>query len=366
MSPTPTPPSTAAPWQKEAEPMTGTGSPERHASPQSGGSICISLDFELMWGVRDKRTIDQYGANILGGRDVVPRMLDLFEQHSIRATWATVGLLFCETKDEMLETMPALRPTYDDPKLSSYSYLDEVGENENRDPYYFAANLLGLVHDCPGQEIATHTFSHYYCLEPGQTRAQLGADLDAAIAVAGRRGVTLKSIVFPRNQYDDSAIAECAQRGISVYRGNETSWMYRPGGRADQTLSRRGVRLADAYMNLSGANTASIQTEKATTDVRSSRFLRPYSRRFRILESFRLSRITQAMTQAARTGETFHFWWHPHNFGSDQAENLNILSRILDHFETLRGDYGMVSLAMEDFVSEDFTGEASTGKAFAN
>lgn len=316
----------------------------------SGGSICISLDFELMWGVRDKRDIDSYGANILGARDVVPRMLDLFEQHNIRATWATVGLLFCETKDEMLESMPDLKPTYDDPKLSNYSYFDEVGENERRDPYYFAADLLGLVQTCPGQKIATHTFSHYYCLEPGQTRAQLAADLDAAIAVAARRGVTLKSIVFPRNQYDEGAIAECTKRGISVYRGNETNWLYRPGGRADQTLTRRAVRLADAYFNLSGAHTAAIETSGPTVDVRSSRFLRPYSRRFKSLEGFRLSRITRAMTEAAKSGETYHFWWHPHNFGSNQAENLIILSRVLDHFETLRAEYGMASLAMEDFA----------------
>ena len=342
--------STAAPWQKDIKLMTEFGSAQHNAPRPSGGSICISLDFELMWGVRDKRDINGYGANILGARDVVPCMLDLFDKHKIRATWATVGLLFCETKDEMLESMPDLKPTYDDPKLSNYSYFDEVGENENRDPYYFAANLLGLVQACPGQEIATHTYSHYYCLEPGQTRSQLGADLDAAITVAARRGVTLKSIVFPRNQYDDSAIAECTKRGISVYRGNETGWMYRPGGRADQTLTRRAVRLTDAYFNLSGANTASIETNGSTIDVRSSRFLRPYSRRFKNLEGLRLSRITRAMTEAAKSGETYHFWWHPHNFGSDQTENLSILSRLLNHFETLRGEYGMDSLAMEDFA----------------
>src|SRR5450631_2733915 len=33
-----------------------------------GGAFVISLDFELMWGVRDKRTIADYGRNILGVR----------------------------------------------------------------------------------------------------------------------------------------------------------------------------------------------------------------------------------------------------------------------------------------------------------
>jgi peptidoglycan/xylan/chitin deacetylase (PgdA/CDA1 family) len=323
---------------------------ENRTKTGPGGSLCISLDFELMWGVRDKRTTDQYGTNIIGGRDAVRQMLDMFNRNDIRATWATVGFLFCETREEMLASLPELQPTYSDKLLSNYTYIDEVGENEATDPYHFAPSLLAQIKACPGQEIATHTFSHYYCLEPGQTRAQFAADLDAAIKVASRHQITFKSIVFPRNQYDESSIAECARRGISIYRGNETGWMYRPGARADQTLARRAVRLTDSYVNLSGPNTASVNTNMAVANVRSSRFLRPYSRRFRNLEPLRLSRITASMTAAARRGETFHLWWHPHNMGANQSENLDTLRRIIDHFITLRCEYGMCSVAMEDFA----------------
>ncbi len=324
--------------------------PHLGSASEPSGSLCISLDFELMWGVRDKRDAACYGANIMGGRDAIPRMLDVFHRREIRATWATVGFLFCETKDEMLESMPALRPTYDDPVLSNYSYLDEVGDNEQRDPYYFGASLIDQVRRCPGQEIATHTLSHYYCLEPGQTQRQFEADLDAAIRIAKRYDVKFKSIVFPRNQYTQDAISYCLQNGIAIYRGNEASWMYRPGARADQTLPKRAIRLADTYVNLSGANASRVMNRGEPTNVPSSRFLRPYSRRLRRLEPLRLSRITRSMTAAARRNQTFHFWWHPHNFGSDLNENLGLLGRILDHFEMLRSEYGMLSLAMEDFA----------------
>ena len=316
-----------------------------------GGSLCVSLDFELLWGVRDKRTKDDYGANILGGRESIIETLDLFEQHGIRATWATVGLLFCETKDEMLASVPALQPTYDDPSLSSYGYFDEVGDNEQKDPYYFAGSLLARIKDCPGQYIATHTFSHYYCLEPGQTSEQFGADLDAAIAVARRRGVELKSIVFPRHQYSAAAIAACADRGISHYRGVEPHWIYRPSAASEQSLPRRACRLADAYVNLTGSNTCRIEPSTPSTNVRSSRFLRPYSNRLNALEGVRLNRIEKAMTTAARRGETFHIWWHPHNFGANRAENIAALKRVLAHFSRLRDDYGMASRAMEDFAA---------------
>ena len=69
--------------------------------PNSGRFI-ISLDYELMWGVRDHHTKESYGAAVLGARNAIPRMLAMFEKYNVQATWATVGLLFCETKDEMI------------------------------------------------------------------------------------------------------------------------------------------------------------------------------------------------------------------------------------------------------------------------
>ena len=63
------------------------------------GKFIISLDFELMWGVRDSKTIANYGASILGVRSALDRILEKFERYNIRATFAIVGFLFHENKD---------------------------------------------------------------------------------------------------------------------------------------------------------------------------------------------------------------------------------------------------------------------------
>ncbi len=57
------------------------------------GTLVISLDFELNWGVHDVFTQEQYGENILGAREAIPKILDLFMEYDIHATWATVGML---------------------------------------------------------------------------------------------------------------------------------------------------------------------------------------------------------------------------------------------------------------------------------
>ena len=67
------------------------------------GNLVVSLDFELMWGVRDHRSLSDYGDAVLGGRQAIPLILERFERAGIRATWATVGLLFAKSRDQMLE-----------------------------------------------------------------------------------------------------------------------------------------------------------------------------------------------------------------------------------------------------------------------
>jgi|SRR6516164_9367815 hypothetical protein len=311
------------------------------------GNFVISLDFELLWGMRDVATRASYGANILGARKAIPAMLDLFHRHAIRATWAVVGLLLCESKDELLARLPPLRPTYDNPALSSYAYLDEVGANERADPYYFGASLARLIAACPGQEIGTHTFSHYYCLERGQTLDQFKADLKCAIDQLGKWGITCRSIVFPRNQYAEPYLLAGREAGITHFRGRERIFLFGPEAR--ETTLLRLCRLADAYIDLSGANAPPpARSAGALVNVASSRFLRPYHPGLRRLDGLRMRRIARAMRRAAETDGTFHLWWHPHNFGVNLDANMAFLSRIIECYRWLADEMDMQSKTMSE------------------
>lgn len=310
----------------------------------SGGEFVVSLDFELLWGVRDHATRDQYGANILGGRVAIPQMLACFERHGVQATWATVGALFCESLDELLDALPPeeLRPQYTQAALSNYRYLAEIGKDEASDPYYFGASLIKQIAECPGQEIATHTMSHFYCLEEGASIESFAADIDAACRIAAKRGIELRSIVFPRNQYAQAHLDVLRAHGITRYRGNPQAWAYRPAPGAGQTLPRRLLRLVDAHTGCLGAHLYRPDGD----NVPASHFLRPRAGRLATIHDHHLSVLKRSMTKAARRGEGFHLWWHPHNFGIDAAANLAGLDQILTHFTHLRDEYGMVSRTM--------------------
>ena len=319
------------------------------------GQFVISLDLELYWGMRDTRTLEAYGPNILGVREALPRMLRAFDAHGVKATFAAVGLLFFDDKETMLRGLPAERPSYTNRTLSPYTnHFDRVGRNEAEDPYHFGASLLRLIKEHPTHEIACHTFSHYYCLEWGQTEAEFAADLRAAKSAAVALGVDLKSFVFPRNQYNERYLGICHAEGITNYRGNERSWLYRARNREDETRTRRALRLLDTWLNLSGHNchVFSAALPGQPVDIPASRFLRPWNKRWNALEGLRLRRITKAMDHAARTGKVFHLWWHPHNFGRDTEKNIAFLQRILAHYEELHQRYSFESATMGALASE--------------
>lgn len=322
------------------------------------GALVISLDFELYWGMRDLESIDNYRERILGERRVVPALLKLFNEYQIHATWATVGFLFCETRDELISQSPSKKPAYSDQNLSPYPHVSQIGRNEDEDPFHYAPSLIKLIAASPHQEVASHTFSHYYCLEKGQDRDAFRADLEAAKKVASKYTLNMESLVFPRNQFNGDYLSVCKEVGIKTYRGNERSWLYRAKSREQESLFRRAVRLLDAYVNISGHNCYSLReiSSDIPVNVPSSRFLRPFSNRLRFFEPLRLRRILVDLTHAAKHGLIYHLWWHPHNFGDNTEENLTFLRTILDHYFDLKEKYGMKSLNMlelSDDVGED-------------
>ena len=312
------------------------------------GVLVVSLDFELHWGVRDRWSVADLRARLLGARAAVPAMLELFETFGIHATWAIVGFLFFDGRRELLDTLPARRPTYAEPALSPYAALAALGASERDDPFHFAPSLIARIAATPGQEIATHTLSHYYCLEPGQAPDDFRADLQTAMEVTRRKvGRPPQSIVFPRNQYGPAHLDVCRELGLVAYRGNPDAWAYRARGATEESQVRRAVRLADAYLPITGTSShARPSAESGPVNVPASRYLRPYAPALRHLEPLLLHRIEADLRTAARRGRLFHLWWHPHDFGLHSRENLAVLRRVLTTFARLRDTCGMESRSM--------------------
>lgn len=319
--------------------------------PQStNGILTISLDFELYWGMRELVSLEDeaFRQRLKGVYKAIPGILKLFKEFNIQATWAVVGFLYCEDGKQLPKYLPEDLPEYDKKELSPY--IEALDSDSANNHYKFCPQLIKQIKECPGQEIGTHTFSHYYCLEPGQTQAEFTADLKAAIEVAQQASLKTESLVFPRNQYNKEYLETIAKLGLTNYRGNEPNWLHDWDDGKGNKIERRLLRLADAYLPITGHNCYSLENLKSSypINVPASRFLRPYSATLKSLDSLKLKRIKRDLDYAAQEGLLYHLWWHPHNFGVDLVKNLDFLRKILEHYQRLNKEQDMRSLNMSE------------------
>jgi peptidoglycan/xylan/chitin deacetylase (PgdA/CDA1 family) len=334
------------------------------------GTFVISLDFELYWGMFDKVTLAQYGENVAGVHTALPKLLTLFTEYEIHATWATVGMLMADCEQTLKAHLPStdLHPQYDDMRVSAYEYLRTHSPLENK--YHFGPHLVELILKTPQQELGSHTFSHYYAQDGVKNgKAVFQTDCEAFKKISARFGVPITSIVFPRNQVTSDALEVCRDKGFTAYRGTPRHFLYTGKAEAKQTNPvLRALRLLDTYLNLSGYHTYSIDrirgtnssvnrtissTPKPLVNVQGSWFLRPYNHRLRLLERLKIRRIKNAMTYAAKNGEVYHLWWHPHNFGINQDQNFKNLKEILEHYKYLQKKYGIESKNMREVTTPE-------------
>ena len=200
----------------------------------------------------------------------------------------------------------------------------------------------------PGQEIGSHTFSHYYCREAGQTPEQFAEDMAAAKAIAGDHGYDLTSVILPRNQCEPEYTDILRQAGFTAYRDEENDWIY---NKVKSGLLFKVLRTLDMYLPLTGQGGYTPKCEGGIWNLTGSRMFRPIRPNLP-LEGLKLRRIKAQMLHAAKNGLTFHLWWHPHNVGVRTEEHLKQLDEIFSYYEELKETYGMRSLNMREAAGE--------------
>lgn len=326
----------------------------------SKSCFIISLDFELHWGGFEKWPAHDYQTYFANTRKVIPEMLDLFERHNVHVTWATVGMLFHADRQGLIDNSPVVRPTYTNQSLSAYHYMDVkgIGNSECEDPLHYADSLIEKIVSTPHQELASHTFAHYYCNESGQTLEQFREDLKAAQRAASRYNTKLRSLVFPRNQFNEQYLRVCFEEGFYAVRDNPKDWFWNIRSTQNESLWKRLNRGLDAYLPIGKHNTYRLDKiaplQGLPICIPASRLLRPYKPQELLLNSMKISRIKGEMERAARNGEVYHLWWHPHNFGNYPKQSLHGLQQILNNFTNLQNRYGMLSLTMAEATETIF------------
>lgn len=318
------------------------------------GIFTISLDFELHWGVFDKRERASRKACYNNTLKLIPDLLKEFSNNEVHVTWATVGALFAHDENSFRQLQPAAKPSYRNPVFSAYEYAEKHTLKSEFSWAHFAPESIHQILQHEGQELGTHTFGHYYCMEPGQTTAEFAADLDAAIAAAETFGEKIRSLVFPRNQFNQDVLGTCYEKGITSVRSNPDTWFWAPVAEESTGILRKVFRTGDGYLPISKRTSYPLSSIRKTKNeplqLPASRLLRSWNPKYNIANTLHMRRVLTEMTVAAEKNECYHLWWHPENFGDYPSQNMENLAVILTHYRKLVTKYGMTSWNMGEYA----------------
>jgi len=304
----------------------------RTTSRSGAGVFTLTLDFELLWGTRDLFGDGAFGAAVARERElVIGRLLDLFAELRIEATWCVVGHLFL---DHCKPSQGVKHPEIVPPKHAwhpDWFALDPCSDEEHA-PLYYGRSLIEKIKACSVmQEIGSHSFSHVIFGDPGCSRATAESELRACVAAAAPLGVALQSFVFPRNEPGHLDVLRDA--GFTVFRGRDAHWYTRP---IVPENVRRAAHLLDVVLAREPPTVVPRLTAEGLWDVPGSMIYLPAHgvRRF-IPRSRRVKAAIRGLDAAVRDRRVFHLWFHPTNLADEVEMMFGGLREILEHARAL-------------------------------
>ncbi len=318
------------------------------------GTFVFSLDTEMAWGQLHRGSYAGHEADFARTREVIAKLVELFEQYEIRGTWATVGHLFLEscTKKDGLAHPEIIRPKY---SWFGNDWLHRDPCSNVKDaPWWYGPDVIETIKSCKvRQEIGCHNFSHVIVGDPGCSAETFESELIASREAAKRHGVDMKSFVFPRNAIGHLNVL--SRNGFTSYRGVAPAWFESLPG----PLVRFG-RLADTFLPI-GTPITQPEFDGTLTDIKASYFYRHRNGWAKMVPvSVQVTKAVRSIRRAAREGAIFHMWTHPFNVASSPARLLGGLERIFQEVSRLRDSGLLISRTMTEVVELEGARRASS------
>lgn len=322
----------------------------------SSGIFTLSLDFELIWGTLDKPKWRRFQHLCQVEREVViDRLLSLFAEYQVSATWCTVGHLFLDRCNH--EAGQAGFPSAPGTPAALRLKRDPSG-SETSHPVFYGRQLINRIRACSTpQEIGSHTFTHLIVDDPHTTREMVKAELKASEQVANDLGVTMTSFAFPRNRIGHLDLLP--RHGYSAFRGQDMTWHERTGKR---TWMHKAGHLCEIFCAAEPPTVTPEWRHEGIWEIPGSMLFTPsYGLRRYVPVNLRVRRAMKGLDAAVRSKKIFHLWFHPTDLVVRHDAMLEGLRRILEYADRLRSEGKLEVLPMRNVVEKLEEGRAQPG-----
>ena len=302
------------------------------ADRSSQGSFALTFDTELIWGSFDHTAPAAFAARYRDIRGTILAILRLLERYEIPATWAIVGHLFL--RECRRDGSGIAHPELVHPKQAWFGrdwYESDPCANRDTHPLWYGDDILDVLQAASTpQEIGCHSFAHALFDDPLLTPEAVRSDLEACLALAERRGITLRSFVFPRNRQGHHD--QLRRYGFSAFRGPDPTWHARFPG-----TSARVAHLVDQAAAIRPPVSVPREYLPGLWNIPGSMVLLERSGVRRVIPvSATVRKARLGLQRAADDGGVFHLWTHPFNLASEPELMLRMLDEVLRYAVRLR------------------------------
>jgi hypothetical protein len=276
------------------------------------GSFIFSLDTELAWGYFDlddarKRLFSPDGTR---ERQSIARLLDIFDEYGIVATWAVIGHLFYDACE-----LCAVCPVKDwQGKYLSYA---EIYQTDH--PLWYGADIIQtLLTRGARHEIAFHGYTHRTFDETTMSQKEARLEVQEWLRAGMPKGVVPRSVVFPRNRVGHLDVFERA--GFICYRGPKAH----PPTYGIPFLGKVLNRLDLAFQIYTPPVYSPSVDSSGLVNLPASQWLFGFDRCVETildgvgLHRVRIRRLIDGVRKAADQRGLIHIWAHPFEFRSDK------------------------------------------------
>ncbi len=299
------------------------------------GIFTISLDFELIWGTLDKPKHTRFRRLCAIERDeVIDRLLALFTEYRISATWCTVGHLFLDR-----------------------SHQAGIRSTDADAPIFYGRDLVEKIRNCEvPQEIGCHTFTHRIFDDPSCRRADADQELAASTRIASEMGLQMTSFAFPRNRIGHLELLP--KHGFTAFRGQDAQWYAHTGKRR---WFHRAGHLLDMFCATAPTTVLPVWHEEGIWEIPGSMLYTPSHGLRRVVPArARVSRARKGLRSAVESKKIFHLWFHPTDVVVRKEAMLDGLRQILEIACELR-EKGRLSVLTMAEITELLTHDATCG-----
>lgn len=312
------------------------------------GVFTLSLDFELIWGTLDHGGLQSFRRICeVERREVIDRLLEIFVEFEIPATWCIVGHLFLDKCEPVagIKHPEIVRPNHEWCEGDWFEHDPHEAENETS--VFVGRSLVEKIKNCAvPQEIGSHSFSHVIFSDAGCSRETADTELAECRRAAKEMGIEMQSFVFPRNEVGHLDVLR--EHGFTCYRGVEPHW-YETGN-----YSKRFRRFAHLFDVLTAATPPVVLPEKTESGLwnipGSAIYFPMHGYRKYIPLGLRTRRAVKGLNAAAKQKRIFHLWFHPTNMADEPEAMFRGLRTIFEHVARLRERGEMQILPMKNLI----------------